>query len=97
MDIDGFQITTIANDDLAAVQRGAIFGFLIQQCFTDVSHQEIEEDHFVAPMAYVQCYRNGEMAGCGSAYAREIEYKGQMMRLGGIVHIVGRRQSWSRD
>lgn len=84
MGVNGFQITTITHNDLAEAQRAAIFGFLLQQCFSDVSPQEFEEDFFNEPMAYVLCYRSGELVGCASAHLRELEYAGQMLRLGGV-------------
>ena len=91
MDGNGFQITTIANNDMAAEQLEAIFEFLGQQCFADVSLQEVEENYFTDPMAYVLCYLSGELVGCASAYLRDIEHEGHMLRLGGISIVCTRR------
>jgi predicted GNAT family N-acyltransferase len=80
----GFDFITIADSDLTMEQREAIFTFLIGQCFSEVSHQEIEEDYFPAPISHVLCHLNDELVSCASAYVREIEYNGQLLRLGGI-------------
>ena len=76
-------ITVVEEGDLSSEQKDE-FLQLAMSCFADVTAEEVEDDFCRPSVARVLAYRVGELVAGAEVFAREVEYEGQGIALGGF-------------